>query len=260
MNVKIITITGADDRVDPEALYHLSVKYPFVEWGILRSQSRLGTPRYPSNEWCDNLARAAPEGMNLAVHLCGEWARGSAEFLCGDTLAVPSPLQDALTMRSRLQLNGIDLPISSLMRHRRPAAAPPSASPWPTPPPIIVQARSRERFLQYMVETTGRLECHVLFDPSGGRGIDCMSAMRGACGDPIRYSLCIWGLAGGIGPHNVKEVIKLANAPVIGPSWIDMESGVRTDDALDLDKVEQVLKQFAPMPFDSRQVQAAIDR
>lgn len=246
MNPKLITvtITGADDRVDPEALYHLSVKYPFVEWGILRSQSRLGTPRYPSNEWCARLARSAPEGMNLAVHLCGEWAKETAEYLQApnalNTHATPVPLQDALTMRSRLQLNGVDPAARSLTKHR------PTPSPSTTPLPIIVQARSADRFRQCMLDTTGLMQCDVLFDPSGGRGIDCLAPMRELIDDPIvRYSLCVWGLAGGIGPHNVKEVIKLADALVIGPRWIDMESCVRTDDALDLDKVEQVLEQFA---------------
>ena len=43
-----VTITGADDRVDPWELARLSEEFPHVEWGVLISTGRAGTPRYPS--------------------------------------------------------------------------------------------------------------------------------------------------------------------------------------------------------------------
>ena len=49
------TITGADDLVDPDDLVVLSREYPFVEWAILISASRAGTPRYPSSAWLERL-------------------------------------------------------------------------------------------------------------------------------------------------------------------------------------------------------------
>ncbi|NUB09040.1 hypothetical protein FBZ85_1065 [Azospirillum brasilense] len=48
------------------------------------------------------------------------------------------------------------------------------------------------------------------------------------------------GHAGGIGPGNVVEVLKPIAAT--GPDRLDMESGGRTDDWLDLDKVEAVCR------------------
>ena len=65
-----VTITGADDDVDPEALLALSREFPFVEWGILYSAKRVGTPRYPTTEW---MARLPP--VPKAFHLCGQSAR-----------------------------------------------------------------------------------------------------------------------------------------------------------------------------------------
>jgi phosphoribosylanthranilate isomerase len=55
-----------------------------------------------------------------------------------------------------------------------------------------------------------------------------------------------FGFAGGIGPDNVKRVIREISAKVDAPFWIDMESGVRTDDRFDLNKVRRVLETAAP--------------
>lgn len=37
-----VTITGADDAVEPAELQALSHEFPFVEWGILHSYKRFG--------------------------------------------------------------------------------------------------------------------------------------------------------------------------------------------------------------------------
>ena len=56
-----VTITGADDAVDPGALVALSAEFPFVEWGILFSKSREGEARYPSAEWAARIGRLFDE-------------------------------------------------------------------------------------------------------------------------------------------------------------------------------------------------------
>ena len=56
MQIKYVTLTGADESVEPMDLALLSDKYTFVEWGILFSQTRQGIePRYPSYEWIEKL-------------------------------------------------------------------------------------------------------------------------------------------------------------------------------------------------------------
>jgi hypothetical protein len=106
--LRYVTITGADDRVDPSALADLSAEFPFVEWGILASKGREGTPRYPTREWMQRLDEAAARfetrsdvvfarRMNLSLHLCGEYAR---EALSGSGMFVPP------TEFRRVQLNG----------------------------------------------------------------------------------------------------------------------------------------------------------
>lgn len=49
-------MTGADDATDIDELLKLSDQFPFVEWGILFSQSSASKPKYPTKEWLYKLA------------------------------------------------------------------------------------------------------------------------------------------------------------------------------------------------------------
>ena len=53
------------------------------------------------------------------------------------------------------------------------------------------------------------------------------------------------GYAGGLNPDTIGDALAAiaARVPDGQPYWIDMESGVRTDDRFDLDKCERVLIQ-----------------
>ena len=67
-----------------------------------------------------------------------------------------------------------------------------------------------------------------LYDVSAGRGLVPESFPK--------HPGYMVGFAGGINPDNVEEYLKNINCNA--DYWIDMESGVRTDNKLDLDKVE----------------------
>ena len=41
MKLTRVTITGADDSVEPRALAELSEAFPFVEWGLLMSKGHV---------------------------------------------------------------------------------------------------------------------------------------------------------------------------------------------------------------------------
>jgi phosphoribosylanthranilate isomerase len=74
----------------------------------------------------------------------------------------------------------------------------------------------------------------ALLDSSGGRGIDTPLKVRPSSGKV--------GYAGGFNPDNVGEKLSFLLQNVrMGEFWIDMESGVRTDDWFDTNKVRQVL-------------------
>lgn len=221
-----VTISGADDGVNPFHLLALSEEFPFVEWGILFSAKRCGTPRYPSMPWLMGLERAAFAGqMRLALHLCGQAARQTMEG--NDRWAFLVGRDEHQEPRfKRAQLNGYEH--GSLNTDWLAEAG----VEW------ILQARTRQQVGQAAEDAAAMGNASILFDPSGGRGLGVSvdSAWPAA---PPGVKL---GHAGGIGPDDVEH--RYREAVRLGASWIDMESGVRgnTVDFFDLDRVRRVLE------------------
>ena len=75
----------------------------------------------------------------------------------------------------------------------------------------------------------------ILFDQSGGRGqiLDLSDINL----NPYIKA----GYAGGINPDNVADILMKLFKKTNHPFWIDVESGVRTRDYLDLEKVYKLL-------------------
>lgn len=220
-----VTITGADDEVDPRDLLMLSDQYPFVEWGILFSQTRNGTPRYPSDGWLrwlqSEIYRKA--GTHDAAHLAvknGRWR--FAAHACGEfsRRAQAGELLFPWYCR-RVQINGYKPPIDGLKRLPRLETE------------VILQCRSIDTMAATIRAARDLGRASVLFDVSGGRGVS-PETWPAVPGDALV------GFAGGIGPDNVIDALDAAAG--CGASWIDMESGVRTEDTFDLGKVRAVLE------------------
>jgi len=229
-----VSLTGADDLINPEDLLALSLEFPFVEWAILFSPKRTGSPRYPSAEWVAKLrdlwrksfVNNKPQ-MRLAAHFCGQIAR--------DTLAGKDNwLQDKIEF-DRIQLNGYNAPADKAFIGM--------ARLWPLE--FILQVRKEDQLqiaatdaaLINVQFNTGKAS--LLYDPSGGRGIETFKW-------PVNPQGVTMGYAGGIKPANVLEVLKEIG-PVDAPFWIDMESGVRTaDDKFDLAACRSILEQCKP--------------
>jgi len=198
---QLITFTGADDHTNRVDMAKLSLTYP-VEWGILFSPKRQGVdPRYPNEATVRHLLGG---GLPLAAHLCG---KHSGDAMKGLIPGVSVELCDF----ARVQINS-----------RKPRGDRIAAFQSKLGVPCIAQARGDT----FPVSK----EIQWLFDTSGGRG-------EAPTGWP-EYPGCMVGYAGGINPDNVLEVIEAIDAT--GPYWIDMESGVRTDDLFDLNKCAKV--------------------
>ncbi|HXP75390.1 MAG TPA: hypothetical protein VN823_14700 [Stellaceae bacterium] len=222
-----VTITGADDRTDPAELARLSQRYPFVEWGILISEAKTGAPRHPSQEWRERLAdidAGAAPGLRLAAHLEGSLSRrtmleGSDEFFTGPYHA---------EIFRRIQLNGF----SSVARTARCEIIKRRATHM-----FVFQVQSEEAYAAAARHGASRASnVGVLFDKSGGRG------ETPAQWPEPRFDLYT-GFAGGIAPGKVDAVCTAIRGYRFAPFWIDMEANVRTDDSLDLGKVELVLEE-----------------
>ncbi len=223
-----VTITGADDAVDPSDLLRLSEEFPFVEWGILQSPKRLGTPRYPSDGWVAGWHRAVKNAsvrVQWAFHLCGGAARSTV--LGGEGWLHPTP--------QRAQINGY-VPGGCAARGVSGLVALSDAFGVE----FILQCRHVGDIQAIAHDSQQIPRASVLFDASGGCG-------KSPATWPRRPFGTRFGWAGGIGPDNVDDVISelhCADMSVMHDShaWIDMESGVRTDDRLDLVKVRRVLE------------------
>jgi hypothetical protein len=254
VQLRALGFCGADDSVNPKELWEISRTFPGIEWGVLFRPDKEGTPRYASSEWVFNdLARAfrgaAGEGLklNLAAHLCGARV---VEVLNGDAAFVKK-LRDEVGFR-RFQVNataanGVDtsrLPdfVSGL---RASMEAVPNVE-W------IVQRNEETRPLweglvsgragvdsgNRPAQTPGNMS--VLFDASMGLGVSIQEFPDPPKPDEVPRGC---GYAGGIGPRNIRGVLMaVAEATqCVVPTWIDMESSLRTMrasgvDVFDLDK------------------------
>lgn len=201
-----VTFTGIDKKTDLDRCAELSSKYP-IEWAILYGTSSGFKPRFPDQGVVESFK--ARRDLRKSIHFCGKRA---AAFQSGDFS------YDDYEGFNRVQVNArasdYDIPkLRQISEH--------------TPYQIILQHRGlnlpKDPYLVY------------LYDLSGGRGEL-----------PARYPTQLpdapmAGIAGGIGPENVahvNEVVKLTCYNY----WLDMETLIRTDDWLDLDKCEAVCK------------------
>lgn len=221
-----VTITGADESISPVALAAFTYRFPFVEWGILLSRSHEGEePRYPSRHWIERLIQTQDRfGIKhqLSGHLCGSFARELAAGVGTFDQERPtlcrafSRYQVNLPADARIHRDLFQYAIQRLNEHARGG--------------VIAQMNgSHDAALRELVLRTSML--HPLFDRSGGRGVLPSSWPR-----PMEvYS----GYAGGLAPENLREQLEALSlvVPADRAIWIDVESGVRSNERFDLERV-----------------------
>lgn len=225
MKLKYVSITGADDEVAVGDLDKIAAAHPYVEWAILLMPERMGQKRFPSADWIRNFADTY-KGAHKAMHLCGGAFLG---FIGNDP-----EILGLMWGFKRIQLN---LEFGDVAGKYDPAK-------------LFAQIRAHPEF-EFVIQYTEKnrdllpklrdIPNHaLLFDQSAGRGVapDSWPA-------PIGGHFC--GYAGGLNPDNInKNLMAIAHAAGTAATWIDMESGVRTDDRFDLDKVGKILVAAAP--------------
>ena len=221
--LKHITFTGIDERVDVAQLCSIQKEYPIAEFGILTSYHLYEN----GNRYLDPrmIRKFLGKGLNLSLHICGSAAHDAALGNYGDI--------HHLTYGTYGYIPRIQLNLSERKDN------PKVISPSPYGHEIIIQQRNvdnlklfsstQEKWRDY------RGHLSVLLDASGGRGLDTPL-------DTVLVSTNKVGYAGGFNPDNVSDKLSFLLAHHhAGEFWIDMESGVRTDDWFDLDKVVNVL-------------------
>lgn len=257
MKLLTVTITGASDDVDPHELIELSQQYPWLEWGILLSSSAAGIkPRYPSLHWLAKLQTTLGteefprrnHGCRLAAHLCGDTMRS---FMTGITRDGYSPswhdVHGITEMSYDCTFNRTQVNFNARREGYSPKDMDAMLDGWyeTMSGNLITQHNSANDWvwevLQRNDKVHGSFSAHqVLHDASGGRGV-----APGAWPRPIAG--VVTGYAGGINPGNVIQVLYDVQATIgDGYTWIDMESGVRTeDDRMNMPAIRHMLAEIA---------------
>ena len=233
MNIRVVTVTGADDSIRPEELVPIAKEYPYVEFGILLSKKQQGKKRYPSRDWWEELYILwRNEKIVLSGHLCGEWVRK----LC---LGVPSFFEEfgyTWKMFSRFQVNFHAEPhavdsqkFSDLIRR------------YLRDKPIIFQMDGVNDAIFYALCARWGIAAFSLFDQSGGTGLRPGEWPKQP---PNQYC----GYAGGLSPENLHQEIEEISRVAPGLIWIDAETLLRSenDTIFDLEKVRRFLEAAKP--------------
>ena len=226
MKLKQITFTGLDEKTDVNELKIIQKAFPFVEFGVLMSKNwQTNGNRYPDPEI---ISRFTDQGLNLSAHLCGRIAR---EAYTGNFTNVIEtyPIFTHPDFK-RTQLNVA--PYENIFETAETIEEPINKE-------IIIQQRSpsikdTHAFIRFELKNPDA-NVTMLIDPSGGRGVDD--------GLDIIATDHKTGYAGGINANNVEDKLRfLMEMETVGDFWIDMESGVRTDDWFDINKVMDVIE------------------
>jgi phosphoribosylanthranilate isomerase len=242
-----VTITGADDQVDPDILDEIGHEYSDViqvEWGVLFSKSREGQPRYPTAQWREQFYGATFNRGSLysiAAHLCGKsvdvFLSSYEHFENEVTMGFNAIQFNKLTAENKEQIFDF--------AHER----------GETCDIILQYNQNTDVLLNGMFEDEVPNDIKILHDASGGRGTSYLET--GGWPDapePFASRLAV-GYAGGIGPENVEQTLTELLRKYKGKDgffWIDMESGVRTEDQFDIDKVIVVLEKAKKIVMENR--------
>lgn len=218
MNLRYISLTGADDQVNISHLESFSKRYPLFECAILMFPERDSLARNPSKAWREKFYQSTVK--NRAIHLCGS----AINKLANEDQELLGELQYV----GRVQINlkpqwaSVEL-VQQLIK---------VVEKYPQIEFITQHNELNIPYFQYWDKVSNH---SYLYDASLGKGLAPEIWLA-----PIENKAT--GYAGGMNNDNVlANVIKIAKVSGQTPVWIDMETGIRTNDEFDLGKAEKVL-------------------
>lgn len=216
MKLKYVTVTGADNSLKPKELNLIAKNFPFVEFGILLNPIKTGTERFPTFDWIYELN----QNLNLSGHFCGAVCK---ELVYDNKIFN----YDIFRKFNRIQLNfsPYKVPINLIYYLNQ----------MPEKQWIFqIGKDNKDELIQEALNQ--KINFGILFDQSGGKGILSQKW-------PNLKENVFCGYAGGLGPENIEEELKII-ADIVGDQeiWIDMEGKIRDLEKLSIAKVNQILE------------------
>lgn len=218
MKLRYISLTGADDQVKIEDLEWLSKTYPLFECAILMFPEREALARNPSKAWREKFYQSSVK--NRAIHLCGS----AINKLANEDQELINELQHV----GRVQINlkpqwaSVEL-VQQLIS---------VVQKYPQIEFITQHNELNTEYFQYWDKVANH---SYLYDASLGKGLAPNEWLA-----PLEHKST--GYAGGMNNDNVvANLIKIFQKAGQTLVWIDMETGIRTNDQFDLWKCENVL-------------------
>ena len=221
--IEIVTFTGIDESTPYDAIKRLTGKSPFCEFAILAGTMSGSHPRFPAVDTVEHWRTYAKENqIRSAIHLCGNYARNACSDNPRQAAALASgfgrvqvnlPPADRKTNATRIEAFAERIETTVILQHD---------GAWHTAPG----------------GWTGRIE--HLFDRSAGRGL---CAIEGWPSPPKNTERRV-GYAGGIDPETIDQALQFAGRFPNSQLWLDMESGVRTNDRFNVDAVEAICERI----------------
>ena len=239
MIIDKVTITGADNSVDPQDLAAISTQFPHVEWAILLSKSNFGTERFPDKKWLASMKEvwSANPFMRMSGHICGQWVRD----ICAGNWSIFEQLD--LDMFERLQLNFHGL------QHDTTGMKEGCIAVLDKIQQQIIFQIDEINYPAMQAGIDAGLSVAALFDMSHGEGVlpESWPSIR-MLQEHVRSNRSIYcGYAGGLSPENLQQQLPLIEQAVGSQTiWIDVETKVRTDSNFDLTKVVSFLEHASP--------------
>jgi hypothetical protein len=218
MIINRVTFTGADDNTPVEKLQQLQKKYKFVEWGILISNNP-GKPKQPSEYYIDSLQN---KGLKLSLHICSDHA---SNILYRGNMNLVFDFFERYQLNFNFNHNEHDLnnyvKLTNKFKEKN----------------FILQTNfSNENYIEKLLPILKNNNTNILYDSSGGRGMEIRQIKQ-------PFDKIYTGYSGGINIDNIDSICKkIENTKNNDRVWIDIQTGARTDNKFDLDKVATILK------------------
>ena len=253
MNIRTVTVTGADNSTLYSEMLRISQMYPFVEWGILFSLKRQGECRYPSINWIKGLIEfidANPSvKFNLSAHFCGEYTKemiseASANKIYSNVMSELKTFGDYFD-RVQLNFNASKNTIPELFYELFYDVIGEKNNNRSSENAFILQSNEPNKIVCDRIIEMGLSNINFLYDSSGGRGVVNDNWLP-----PTKNHFT--GYAGGLTPENISEqLIKIESVAGDTEIWLDAESGLRSTrevdgyNYLDMHKVQVFLNKIA---------------